>query len=70
MKIPTTIHKLLTAAILIAGLYFAFKTATQADIGGTVAEFRFDRESRNYAQTQQLLLADSRVGGRTATTKP
>lgn len=54
MQTPTIIHKLLTSA-----LHFAFNTVTQADIAGTVAEFRFDGEGRNYGQPKEPLLAAS-----------
>ena len=59
MKSPTAIRKLLRSAIVTAVLHLASITLTQADIAGTVAEFRFDGESRNYAQAQQPLLAAS-----------
>ena len=54
MHTPNTIHKLLTSAP-----HFAFNTVTEADIAGTLVEFRCDGEGWNYAQLKEPLFAAS-----------
>lgn len=48
------------ALVLPTALFlFGSMSVTQADIAGTVAEFRFDGESRNHAQAREALVAAS-----------